>query len=85
MKKREIVQPDKVQHFIAMLAAAFFVSIALGPVSAVAVSAAASVGKEMFDKFVRKEGFETGDLVADAAGIAAGIAIFFLASWLGYF
>lgn len=80
-----MIQPDKLQHFTAMLVLTFFLSIAYDVFAAVALVTALSVGKELFDKKFRKQDFEKGDLAADAIGMTVGIAVFFLGSLFGYY
>lgn len=73
-----ILKTDKVLHFaasfvITALAALLLFGVAGLPKAAaiaiaLAIAAVAGVGKELFDKYVRKTGFDKQDLMADGIG-----------------
>lgn len=73
-----MIKTDKVLHFVACFVIAAFVALlgfgvlelskAVSILLGLVVSLAAGVAKEVYDKYVRKTGFDKQDLLADAAG-----------------
>lgn len=73
-----IIKSDKVLHFVACFVIAAFVALLsfgvfdLGKVPSILLglvtSLATGVGKEVFDYYVRKTGFDKSDLLADVLG-----------------
>lgn len=73
-----MIKADKVLHFVACFVIAAFVTLLtfgvfgfskpLAIVSGLGVSLLTGVGKEVFDYYIRKTGFDKFDLLADAVG-----------------
>lgn len=73
-----ILKSDKVLHFAASFIIVALVALTLYGVAdlpkvmsivcALGVAFICGVGKELYDKFIRKTGFDTSDLIADAIG-----------------
>lgn len=74
---------DKAMHFIAMAVFSFVFGLAYGTLVSALACGSMAMAKEIYDRKVRKEDVDLGDLTADCAGIMAGIAIVFWARVMG--
>jgi len=64
---------DKVKHFLVNFGLVVILGFAVGVVAGLVSAVCFSVGKEIYDKFVRKTVFSVDDLIADMLGIIAGL------------
>ena len=73
------ISSDKYLHFIMCMILTQILVFALDSF-AVAVVGVMGIGilKELFDKFVMKEDFDTKDLVADSYGVLVGLVVLIL-------
>jgi hypothetical protein len=74
---------DKVLHFIAMGVFSFVFGLAYGTLVSSLACGSMAMAKEIYDRKVKKEDVDLGDLTADCAGIMAGIAIVFYVRVMG--
>ena len=74
---------DKVLHFIAMGVFSFVFGLAYGTLVSSLACGSMAMAKEIYDRKVRKEDVDLGDLTADCIGIMAGVAIVFYARVTG--
>jgi uncharacterized protein YfiM (DUF2279 family) len=74
---------DKAMHFIAMAVFSFVFGLAYGTLVAALACGSMAMAKEIYDRKVKKEDVDLGDLTVDCAGIMAGIAIVFWARVAG--
>lgn len=74
---------DKVLHFLLLGAFSMLTGIVYGILTAVLASSCISMAKEIYDRKVKKEDVDLGDLTADCMGIIAGIAIVFYVRVMG--
>ena len=63
---------DKIKHFAACLVVAVVASICLHPCLALLAALAVGVGKELYDKFIKRTTFDWVDIWADAWGAFLG-------------
>ncbi len=68
---------DKLLHMLCCMCAMLSVSILFGWAWGLAASVFLAIGKEAYDQ-LKYKGWSWGDLLADAAGIAAGMAVVLL-------
>lgn len=74
---------DKAMHFIAMAVFSFVFGLAYGTLVSSLACGSMAMAKEIYDRKVKKEDVDLGDLTADCAGIMAGAAIVFWARVAG--
>jgi hypothetical protein len=74
---------DKVLHFLAMMAASGLLGIVYGTLISSLACGSMSMAKEIYDRKVKKEDIDLGDLTADCIGIITGIAIVFYVRVMG--
>ena len=74
---------DKVLHFLAMMAASGLLGLVYGTLISSLACGSMSMAKEIYDRKVKKEDVDLGDLTADCMGIIAGIAIVFYVRVMG--
>lgn len=71
------VQSDKVLHFLVCFVIAFVLSF-VNPIFAAAATMIVGMYKEFTDSHEEKNYWSWGDILADLAGVAAAVVLFFL-------
>jgi len=74
---------DKVLHFLFMSVLGALLGLAYGIMTSVLACSSLSMAKEIYDRKVKKEDVDLGDLTADCMGIITGVAIVFYVRVMG--
>lgn len=75
----KIPAKDKGCHFIAGLFIATAVSLIVGPGAGIVSGVTAGIGKELYDKFIRKTLFSFFDMFATIVGSVVGVFVYGIA------
>jgi len=65
---------DKLLHFLILLAATFCIAL-FSPITAFIVGLIIAVGKELYDKYIKKTFIDVYDLLADYGGIFTALIL----------